>query len=401
MNQSDDQKHGHGNLNTVLQEANDITLSAYTLNDEHDVINTAENTQHVCNDMAHFSDHDDFVHRLSAVLKDIPSDATSEVIRNTNRRGGKDRGQAGLLLLSLEQYGRDWKRAFEQLPINIRLMFINSVQSLIWNAAVEQLCNRKHSHRSDVRRDNSINEERNYELNDLMELDVEVREGDLVCVDGFGRALTAWDVSNSTLTANSIERYRGLIKSDEKDNKKPIYVHVVSADDFKNKKYDADSLILPMIGRKTIIPSWLSSTLNESPNKDISSILTLGNVKDDWMRVPGSYRHVFSTAKNINSWDFNSSSFHRSSTTLNSSLLRDKTFHQSPIELEDTVDSMWANGKLRAMINDVASADISDRHSEKYESGYDVFNISFTLCSSSYASTFVCHILHLSSLNVN
>jgi len=167
-------------IGSTPQEEEDVDVSAYTLADDEDVTVAGPllngNSRAVAVDS--MSDHDEFAFRLMSILKPTQS---AEPFGSSRRllRSRFARGHAPVLMRALEEQRSDWKRAFEQLPMNIRLMFINSVQSMIWNNAVEYLLN----HRKSLQL-NAINR------CSSSQFDVDVLEGDLVCC---GRQRSAID----------------------------------------------------------------------------------------------------------------------------------------------------------------------------------------------------------------
>ena len=247
------------------------------------------------------------------------------------------------ILESLRLHPRDWARAFFTLPLSMRSIFVNSVQSLLWNMAVNLLLLRRlqlHDHRHD-RESNATHSALTDSITvseplagALWKISASmVQEGDIVLVDSTGKGISAGDACERNLSLNadliltypanqsSTGGYR--VSNDERENisssalfeSSKAFVHVVTAEEAEQAVYNNMCLVLPVPGHATISPRWLLEELYSiscaTSKSDVVSdeiiglglavlpVLVNGSHSLQWMNLPGAYRHVFTNARNV------------------------------------------------------------------------------------------------------
>jgi tRNA(Glu) U13 pseudouridine synthase TruD len=203
---------------------------------------------------------------MQACAKEV--DTVRRIITKSRRLEGSGRSAEDL---SLDELNIDFQRIFSALPINIRHLYVNAYQSQLWNdMASEREAKAKRAPHA--------------------------QEGELVLVDANKAPLTIWDVGpqNISLTANQIPLWSDDFLDDLSVDAK-AYVHIVNAVEALTATYSLEALILPLPGHSTVIPAKMMKTLTS----DDMGALIRGDHENTMYRLPGAYRHVFASARNV------------------------------------------------------------------------------------------------------
>ncbi|KAL7557125.1 hypothetical protein ACA910_002410 [Epithemia clementina (nom. ined.)] len=156
---------------------------------------------------------------------------------------------------SLVQYPLDYQRAYSSITKTMRMMFVHAFQSLLWNNMashrVEKLM--QGGHRG-------------------------VIPGDLILLDDHGIDETYDDTQNV-----------GQLPE----------VHVATADDVAQGKYNLQDVVLPLVGNKTTLPSYGKEILDGLLSEHGLSMESIQNYSDRNFSYGGGYRKLVCRPKDV------------------------------------------------------------------------------------------------------
>jgi tRNA(Glu) U13 pseudouridine synthase TruD len=306
----------------------------------------------------------------------------------------------------------DFKKCFQQsLPRNLRQLFVNAYQSEIFNSQARDIFLERIVGEGEdgggIRSTESVSESLTRVLSAQAQ-QAQARAGDVVLLDRDGRALTAWDVSlkNVTLVANAVPLFEAVhCDSGElkrlKSGKRQGFVHIVTKEEEHSGAYTLDNVVGVLPGHHTE-GMGLHNVAASRINADGCRVLLTGEHDDSVFRLPGAYRHVISRARNFRvvrasvgddgGDDDAAVGDHRSSDTDEEIL---------PVHgFSDRAEAMMADGTLAQLVRTLRSLRSVMKASKKggdngnYQSkgegdeGGAAVDLLFSLCSSSYATTF-------------
>lgn len=268
----------------------------------------------------------------------------------------------------------DFKKAFSQaLGRNLRLLFVNAYQSHLFNLRAQETAGRAREGPSS---------------GGLLLASARACEGDLVLVDSSGSPLTAWDVSerNISMIGNAVPP---LEDAHSRGGKKPrqAYYHTTTAADERDGVYGLESVIAVLPGYATAKSSWIEKHLSQ----DGCGGLLKGGHSDGMYRLPGAYRHVISQARN----------FRASAGALNfPEQVGEGGGGETPRQsYSDTVEAMYNDGRLGGVVRGLRRS-MERRACDEGEKGVAgvsrdeaAVELLFSLCASSYATSFVASLL--------
>ena len=336
----------------------------------------------------------------------------------------------------------DWKSAFNSIPQNLRLLYINSYQSQLFNLASTNLCMERGFTPTSTSTSTHI-------LNSA-------QEGDLVLVGPNQEPLKAWDVSNRNIimSASNFKNNKNNNNNDndndedndKKTNMNKAFIHIVTKDEEESKCYPMEAVVLPLPGCSTLPCNYITQLLdhdNENKDQIYDSNLLSGNHPDKLYRLPGAYRHVLTSAKNVHvcfkkkGWknsisSYNTNHNHNTNTnnTNNDNANNDST-NINKKNLDTFVQEKWDDGSMEVFLSRIHEHDDmkevdNKKHSlppilleqqyldiswnknhikikDEEDDERDVYGdrdnsnrleVSFTLCASSYATVWL-HTLNL------
>ena len=306
----------------------------------------------------------------------------------------------------------------------------------------------------------------------------------MVLVDLHGLPLTAWHVAarNITLTANSIKPWnihdhnptpQSVIDRSAQSPVTPTPTTVATATTATTTttsttktgtlpsayhhlvgpaclgQYPIESVILPLPGVCTPNDTVPSPLMTQMVQDGVSEILLEATHKDRLFRLPGAYRHLLTSAKNVrvvydNEWcavgdvggisgavdaigSANEETVRRSNTdtllgrplvsidqgikTTNGAIeIMTGTAGEFPFV--DRVEEMWNNGELLSLLADAgmefmnagkqpSSSSPSIRDDDQVDDEGSVVRVSFSLCASTYATTFLEHLRDVININTS
>ena len=287
----------------------------------------------------------------------------------------------------------DYAAIFAKLQKSLRLLFVNSYQSLLWNECVEQ--------RLQLIRSCEHGEE-----------DAVAVEGDVVLVDAAKNPLTAWSLTHKKYTTTNSDRVdhwtakaKPLCVSTTKTRSSievhKLYYHSVTRDDEDRKLYPMTSVVLPLPGDAAVIPAVMRRRLVD----DGTLALVHGNHSNSLFKLPGAYRHVLSQVKNLRyQVEDISSSVDRRTWGNWSTVIYD--VDESSLFAKE-VETKWRNQMIPSLLDRIYPTDTSPYLSRSLleditavetnasisgRSYFDedgVIRLAFSLCSSSYATTYL------------
>ena len=293
----------------------------------------------------------------------------------------------------------DWRSAFNSIPQKLRLLYINSYQSQLFNLATTNLCT-----------------ERGFSSlsSSLSTTSALVKEGDFVLLGPNQEPLTAWDVSNRNIIMSASNFYNN--DDNEKENSEQIkmnkaFIHRVTKEEEELKLYPLEAAVLPLPGYATLPCDYITQLI------DVSNLLT-GDHPDKLYRLPGAYRHIITCAKNVhvtlnksgwkiaNKCDYNTNDNNNNLEKFveekwndgsmemflgrihehdNIRKIKNKKHSLPPILLEQKyLDNTW--NKNHIMINNFYKNDSIYYNEEDISTR---IKVSFTLCASSYATVWL------------
>ena len=168
----------------------------------------------------------------------------------------------------------DWRKIFHAaLPKNVRHLFVNAVQSALWNTVVAKRCGGSSAGSS-------------------------AREGDLVLLDESGVALTAWDTSrqNVNLVANRVALAGEAIQISAEEQSPQARIHVVTAAQAKEGRYSLDAVVEALPGDRTVVSAAMRACVEAA---GMELLLNSSMQTDVMFRLPGAYRHVLTQARHV------------------------------------------------------------------------------------------------------
>lgn len=159
------------------------------------------------------------------------------------------------ILAAIKKYGiSDPVRILDSLPRDIRRLYVESIQSELWNALCSCWATMKSTRR--------------------------VRSGDLVVKSSDGRPLTAWDMPH--------------------EPKDSTTVHVVSESEEDSGLYRIEHLVLPLVGTDVNITEMVSAKLMSEAFLPPDLVdLCMHDHKLRELRLKGGYRHVVVQPKEL------------------------------------------------------------------------------------------------------
>ena len=283
----------------------------------------------------------------------------------------------------------DYAAIFAKLQKSLRILFVNSYQSLLWNECVEQRLQLVRSYES--------------------RKDTAAVEGDIVLVDAAKNSLTAWSLTHKKYTTTNSDRVDhwtlkakplcvSTAKTESSIEVHKLYYHVVTSDDEDRKLYPMTSVVLPLPGDAAIIPADMRRRLIH----DGTLALVHGNHSNSLFQLPGAYRHILSQVKNLRYRveDISSSTDRR--TWGNWSTVIFDADESSLFAKE--VEMKWRNQMIPSLLDRIYPTDTSpylsrslleDITADASSSGRTYFDedgairLAFSLCSSSYATTYL------------
>lgn len=288
----------------------------------------------------------------------------------------------------------DYAAIFAKLQKSLRLLFVNSYQSLLWNECVEQRLKkliRSHEHGEDA--------------------PVAV-EGDIVLVDAAKSPLTAWSLTHKKYTTTNSDRVDHwtskakplcvtTVKTKGNIEVHKMYYHSVTRDDEDRKLYPMTSVVLPLPGDAAVIPADMRRRLVD----DGTLALVHGNHSNSLFQLPGAYRHVLSQVKNLRYRveDISSSTYRRmwSNWSTVSNDADESSLFAKEVEtkwrnqmIPSLLDRIYPTGTSpylsRSLLEDINAVETDASNSGRtYFDEDDVIRLAFSLCSSSYATTYL------------
>lgn len=284
----------------------------------------------------------------------------------------------------------DFKKAFSQaLPRNLRQLFVNALQSHIFNAQCEEVYGRLERERGECR--SSV-------LKSQMQRHGAL-EGDLVLRDVAGAPLSAWDVSerNITMTANAVPVYdasRNVDSSNGKSATRRAYVHTVTQNEANSRAFGLECVLGVLPGSATAAKGRYKEMIGQG-----CDALTTASHSDGLYRMPGAYRHIISSARNFRACRSSSSDPRETragvSTPLGQNTERGKdSGHRHGDSFSSTVEELASSGKLAALISQLQSTRVAPKRGGEEEGGREErpqgpgVELTFSLCASSYATSF-------------
>lgn len=207
------------------------------------------------------------------------------------------------------------------------------------------------------------------------------------------------------------------------------YYYVVAASDVLEKVYKLTHVVLPLPGYATYWPSEETTntacSVSSTLSRDKCNVLKTGDHSDKAYRVPGAYRHMITMAKNVKVFD----------TASSVPLLepddddKSKSSERQGDAFASRVEHLWENKRLLSLIQSMKAANPNimntnshhshngnsngysggnsggdDEKSEgvvgtgdgrmiRQEQSEDYIDLLFSLCASSYATTFIDNVL--------
>ena len=337
--------------------------------------------------------------RQSSTLETVPGAVIGCEGKVNVAANGTSNGKEAVIELDLKRV--DFSRVLRALPHSLRALLVNSYQSMLWNQAAAR--------RLDIalgptvsthvygRHPTSIATETvTKELNSLrasarasaMVDAVAARgmgsalPGDLVLVDGSGRAVTQWDLcarGNPSLNADKVpvlaflpSQKERVVAPSSRDDASPdgnIYCYEVTASDVQDAagqaSFPLSAVVLPLPGFAT----RNSAALIERVRRDGAEALlaTVCGGRDTTIRLPGAYRHLLASALNtrllrpdrhIEQLDNLSYLLRRDHPTQGTSIQRGASpTRQAPgltlPGFSGTVEQLWANGTIPYLLQEI------------------------------------------------
>ncbi|CAI8615545.1 unnamed protein product [Vicia faba] len=185
------------------------------------------------------------------------------------------------LLKCLKQFPGSYLQALKSIPRTLRMMYVHSYQSYLWNNAASTRV-QKYGTEQVV-------------LGDLVYCKENASEkvAEIVGLDSGDDCGDSYDTNNEDEVSGDIH-----------DNRNSI-VKVVNAEDLNSKCYTIDDVVLPMPGSRSIYPTNdIVKVYNDLTNKDgVSLTESVHNAKEfSITSVTGSYRKVFQKPINFD-WE--------------------------------------------------------------------------------------------------
>jgi tRNA(Glu) U13 pseudouridine synthase TruD len=324
----------------------------------------------------------------------------------------------------------DYKKLWEKsLPKNLKQLFLNAYQSSFFNTLAKERI------KSEKVVDDGNDGNGNY-------FDGYAREGDIVLVNKLKQPLSAWNCSekNICLVANAVPSYRDKFEKRDAGNSngydadadadadadlvdtettigipsRRAYYYVVNASDALERTYKLSHVVLPLPGYATYWPSHETSGISVSHtlSKDKCGVLKLGDHSVRAYRVPGAYRHMITMAKNVKVFD--TATIHSDDNDGDG----DENICVQGDTFARRVEHLWKNKRLVSLIHSMkamnpplgntnhgnsglaeeeeeksSNMDAGDRQATKLEKSEDYIDVLFSLCASSYATTFIDNVL--------
>ncbi|KAM6576987.1 hypothetical protein CsatB_028824 [Cannabis sativa] len=165
-------------------------------------------------------------------------------------------------------------QALKAIPRTLRMMYVHSYQSYLWNHAAST---RVQKHGTD-----------HVVVGDL----VYCKEHDIEKAKEIGNAECEEEDPNDTLEAHELDEISDTVLPEEKKNP----VKAVTAEDILNGNYTIDDVVLPLPGSRVIFPTNdIAQVYHDLAMKDTISLTeSVHNVKEfSITSMTGSYRRVF------------------------------------------------------------------------------------------------------------
>ena len=176
---------------------------------------------------------------------DKKSEAERDAAEKFLRECGKFLNNERAICHSLASHPLDYQRAFSCVSKTMRMMFIHAFQSLLWNQLATY-------------RIENMSEEKRHR----------VLVGDLVLLN----------------------EQEGNEPSNKSWEQSVPEVHVVQEDD--QDRYSLDDVVLPMVGKNTVVPAYGQQMLDELLSKHSLTFKSLEEFSDKDFSCPGDYRKV-------------------------------------------------------------------------------------------------------------
>ncbi|MCO5603733.1 hypothetical protein L7F22_057885 [Adiantum nelumboides] len=183
------------------------------------------------------------------------------------------------VLTGLRKYPGNYLQAIHNIPRTMRMMYVHSYQSYLWNQAASKRIT-------------------------LYGMD-KVVEGDLVfCMDSTNSEITLEGEASQTDCKKSSESEEVEYDGEEEIvlDVSPAYVKHVTADDVDFQKFSIHDVVLPLPGSKTSLPkNDVANTYEELARKDSLDLhQSAHNVKDfSFVHLSGSYRRLIQKAQGL------------------------------------------------------------------------------------------------------
>ena len=286
-----------------------------------------------------------------------------------------------------------FSKIFNKLQKSNQQLFVNSYQSLLWNRDAEI-------------RLNSCD----------LSFDTAARFNDIVLVDKLGHAISSWDVAkqNIILNAKDIKIWTGeksnlesFDPQKQKQNQSEYYYHVVTQEEDRDKNFPVESVIIPLPGYSAYIPPSMLKQIQA----DGMETLIKGDQKSEITRVPGAYRHLVSSPLNLkyrsnlidmykwNSIEHGEGHFlHYKNFPFSSNV--QKAYENNLLDrLLSDLDKSSDYGGLSPDLTEVPYNEMGNKHAESIaevtnkDNDEKFIQLGFSLCSSTYATTYIDHLI--------
>jgi tRNA(Glu) U13 pseudouridine synthase TruD len=199
--------------------------------------------------------------------------------------------------------------------------------------------------------------------------------------------LTAWDVSerNISMIGNAVPSFEKAHSGTSKPRQ--AYYRVTTSAEEQAGTYGLENVVAVLPGYATAP----SPSIEEHLRRDGCSGLLEGRHSDGMYRLPGTYRHVVSLARNFRAAEgplFYSEE--RREVMRGAEAAPAKSY-------SDTVEDMYSDGSLGSMVRgmrkSMARRGDSENQPEGEGEGAAAVEVLFSLCASSYATSFVASLL--------